>query len=486
MRLSLKQMTMRRIINLLSTNNNHIRCFYYDEPQLRFADGREHIDPKIGISRYGPKSYSPKRKHPDSVRIGYIGTAETIQNTKQWMIETSYGVNCDEDHVEFTGFMVDRGFYSDLVFDTDWIAQFSQNEIENILAKRSKDRFEMLLDKLEEKLSFLSKKDQPPQYIVITLPDIIIDRCKILEYSDKEKGKVHRDLRRAFKAIAMKYQIPTQMIRQQTVDGREKDDPSKVAWNFYTGLYSKAGGIPWGPTSLTPGTCYVGIAFYQPLGSKFDTIQTSLIQAFDEHGDGLILRGPEFCWNKNRFGNKSPHLSKDDAESIIYLVLNRYEKEMGQTPQRVVVHKSSQFWPEEKEGFKLALSNRNRKYDLMSLDTFQSDVRLLTQSSYPPLRGTYFSLGEIDYLYTTGFIAELEQSHVLHVPSPIKITDHVGQDTPREILLNEILVLTKMNWNSSRLGGKSPITLRFSNLVGEIMREIPNNMEPMPQFKFYM
>jgi hypothetical protein len=43
-----------------------------------------------------------------------------------------------------------------------------------------------------------------------------------------------------------------------------------------------------------------------------------------------------------------------------------------------------------------------------------------------------------------------------------------------------------MNWNSSRLGGLKPITLKFSTLVGEIMREIPADMEPQPQQKFYI
>lgn len=122
----------------------------------------------------------------------------------------------------------------------------------------------------------------------------------------------------------------------------------------------------------------------------------------------------------------------------------------------------------------------------MSIDTRQSVVRLLTANMYPPLRGTRFTVRDNDYLYTTGFIAALGQFHSLHVPSPIRITNHIGQDTPREVLLSEILTLIKMNGNSSRLGGRAPITLKFSDLVGEIMREVPSNLEPMPQFICYM
>jgi len=74
----------------------------------------------------------------------------------------------------------------------------------------------------------------------------------------------------------------------------------------------------------------------------------------------------------------------------------------------------------------------------------------------------------------------------VHVPAPLQVTDHIGQDTPREMLLREVLALTKLNWNSASLGGLLPITIKFSRLVGEIMREIPRDREPLPQFKFYI
>jgi len=464
-----------------------IRCQYLGEPDLEFADGRLHVDPKLGISRFGPKSYSPRKHHPSNIRVGFIGSGETIAATRDWMTKTAKGIVGDEKHPEFPGFMADRGFFSQLEFDNDWNGQVYQGEITDLLnIRRSRHRFETLLSILDQKLNALSKKDQPPQYVVIALPDEVYRKCRVTNYRDKELGGIHRDLRRAFKAIAMKYQIPTQFLRQQTIDGREKDHPSKVAWNFFTGLYFKAGESPWGPTGLIPGTCYIGIAFYRALGSMNSTLHASMVQAFDERGDGLVLRGPdEIDWNPAKEGSRSPHLNKEQAAKLIGYVLDRYAEEMHQTPQRVVIHKSSAFWTDEKTGFEQALRNRVRQSDMLSLDTRQSVVRLIAAALYPPLRGTRFMVGDVDYLYTTGFISELGQFHSLHVPSPVRIADHIGQDTPRETLLREILVLTKMNWNSSRLGGKSPITLRFSDLVGEIMREIPPDREPMPQYKFY-
>jgi hypothetical protein len=57
---------------------------------------------------------------------------------------------------------------------------------------------------------------------------------------------VHRDLRRAIKARVMKYKIPTQLIDEKTIEFKDPDNPAKIAWNFFTGLYFKAGGTPWG------------------------------------------------------------------------------------------------------------------------------------------------------------------------------------------------------------------------------------------------
>jgi hypothetical protein len=213
-------------------------------------------------------------------------------------------------------------------------------------------------------------------------------------------------------------------------------------------------------------------------------MQTSLVQAFDEHGEGLVLCGPDFEWDPEREGTASPHLTEQQAAQLMELVLQQYHRERHQMPRRVVVHKTSRYWPAERDGITSTLRGRVAEYDLVAL-TPQSAARLIPLSKYPPLRGTRFSVGDLDYLYTTGFISALNEFHAMHVPSALQVADHIGQDTPRQILLREVLALTKMNWNSAQFGGLLPITLRFSRLVGDIMREIPPDRDPLPQFKYY-
>lgn len=463
-----------------------IECHHLPEPLLVFGDGGMHIDPKTGIAQYGPRSYMPTRRHPASVRVGFIGTAGTIDTARNWLDANAEGVLGDAKHPEFPGFMADRGFFSSLTYDDTWVEPIRQSELAELLGIRaSRNRFEQVVSLFDEKLRLLAERDQAPEYVVIALPDNLIAQSGTVDFRDRQQGDVHRDLHRALKAVAMKHRLPTQVVRQATMEGRDDDHPSKIAWNFFTGLYFKAGGIPWSPVGLTPGTCFVGISFFHPLGTSDRRIQTSLVQAFDEHGDGLVLRGHDFEWDAKKEGSRSPHLNEDQASQLIQMVLDRYEAEMHQLPRRVVVHKTSQYWPREREGFGEALRSRVALYDLVAL-TAQNKVRLITSSKYPPLRGTWFAVGDLDYLYTTGFVPELGEFHGMHVPSPVQLSDHVGQDTSREMLLKEVLLLSKMNWNSAHLGGLLPITIRFSRLVGDTLREVPADRDPRPQFKYYM
>ena len=165
------------------------------------------------------------------------------------------------------------------------------------------------------------------------------------------------------------------------------------------------------------------------------------------------------------------------------MILERYKDERKQTPQRVIIQKTSRFEPSERAGFERALSRVGR-YDLMALSP-ESACRLVRAGQYSPLRGTNFRVGDISYLYTTGYLSLVGRYPHGHVPSPLQIADHVG-DTATPQLLREVLTLTKMNWNSADYASASPITIRFSKQVGEILREVPELATPQTKFKYYM
>ena len=460
---------------------------YHEEPALEFGGGRLHVDPKSGITRFGPRSIDQKNRHPSSIKVGLIGTGTTISTTEHWICSCASGVPGGDAHQDFPGFDKDRGYFSSLEFSSTWHEQITQHELERVRnIRRKRDRFEACVDLVADKIRILSQKENPPDYVVLAFPDELIRGCETVDYVDKDLGRVHRDLRVAVKSHAMEHRLPTQIVRERVVladeSSKDIDHPSRVAWNLFSGLYYKAGGIPWSPAGLRTGTCYIGISFHKSIGSRQGNYFTSVAQAFDEHGDGLVLRGQDFSWDERRDG-PSPHLSADLATELVERVLERYRKEIHQNPVRAVIHKTSQFWPDEREGFRNGLRGVDY-YDLVSVFP-TSQIRLLRDARYPVLRGTRFSLANMHLLYTTGYIPALEAYPHGHIPSPLRVFDHIGDSDIADVL-DEILVLSKMNWNSAAFGGLLPVTVRFSRLVGNIMKEIGPDREPMPQYKYYI
>lgn len=470
-----------------STARAVIRAEYCREPVLRFAANREHVDPKTGLARFGPASLGTSR-HPSTIRLGYIGSGASIDAARRWFERGESVIPGDhENHLpEFPGCADDRGFFTQLVHSDRLERRLTTHELATIKnVKRKIDRFQEAVGLVSEHMRLLTQQDEAPGLVILALPEELLDLTKHVTYVDPELGTVFRNFRRALKAELMRYGVPTQIVLPRVMTAQpgdpNVDHVSRVAWNLFTGMFYKGGGVPWKPVGLRPDTCYIGISFHHPLGTTDVRLRTSVAQAFDEYGIGLVLRGPDFPWNAERDG-PSPHLNAEQATTLIGLVLARYAAETGRPPGRVVVHKTSRFWPAEREGFEAALS-RVGQFDLVAVAP-TSEVRLLRAGRYPPLRGTLFHVSELAYLYTTGYIPALQGYPHGHVPSPLQIADRYG-DTALRALAEEILVLTKMNWNSAGFAGALPITVRFSRLVGNIMREIPADREPQPQFKFY-
>jgi hypothetical protein len=53
-------------------------------------------------------------------------------------------------------------------------------------------------------------------------------------------------------------------------------------------------------------------------------------------------------------------------------------------------------------------------------------------------------------------------------------------------LAQEILSLTKMNWNNTQFDGGEPITIRAAKQVSAILKYIPEGDELASTYRFYM
>jgi len=219
-------------------------------------------------------------------------------------------------------------------------------------------------------------------------------------------------------------------------------------------------------------------------------MRSSVAQAFDYLGQGLVLRGEPFEWDEETLG-MAPHLQRGAARKLIKDTLSEYTRIGGLPPRRVVIHKTSEYWgPEhgphnELEGLGEGIREIYSRCDSDFVTLRQTGLRLFREGGYPPLRGTYFPVDDQHFLYTMGFIPYLETYPGSYVPEPWQITEHHGSSAPKD-LLREVLALTKMNVNNCAFADGTPITLSFSQKIGEIMKHIPDDGIVQTQYKFYM
>jgi hypothetical protein len=308
----------------------------------------------------------------------------------------------------------------------------------------------------------------------------VVSQTDTFDTADESESSAQRgfyNLHHALKAHAMRSGLTTQVVWESTLR-----DPnlSSVAWNLLTALYYKAGNHPWRLQTLPEDTCFVGVSFYKESPYADAEMQTSLAQVFGA-GEGLVLKGEKATFDRKR--DRKAHLDEAGAESLLSRAIILYDRHHNGLPKRVVVHKTSRYWPEELRGFRKALGSIYH-YDLLTLDTLET--RFLRIGKKPPLRGTVIQLAPRNYLFFgNGYIPYLRCYPGKRLPRPLEIVEHHG-DSPAVTVCREILALTKLNWNSCAFGSSEPITIRFARDVGRILAELPSGESPQTRYQYYM
>jgi hypothetical protein len=471
-----------------------------DEPPLEFAGGARHVDPRHGIADYGPADAASTA--PRTIRAGIVGTPASIQGLRGWLDRCRQPVPAKDSRlgrlfVPFPGFDTTAGFRSTLVWDSRLERQIRDRDLRNLEGLKLQDAVHAAVELYAAELEIL---DEEPgcNVILVARPDTLPDAPEPEADPAAPWKKAHAveavdDFRALLKAAAMRYSRPIQLVRRTTWDpgfkppGGEKkrslQDEATRAWNLHTAVYYKAGGIPW-RLPRDPGdvdTCYVGITFYR--STDRETLQTSVAQVFNQRGDGVIVRGAAAKVSHN---DRQPHLARGDAQSLLTEALRRYRSEHGNLPARAVLHKTSSYTPDELTGFRAAADDA----DITTLEMLwlpaSDPARLFRPAQHPPLRGTLLSLDDQRHvLYTRGSVPFYGTYPGMYIPSPLPFRLVETESSP-EYLADEILALTKMNWNQTQLDARQPITIRTADQVGEILRHLGPHDRPQGRYAFYM
>lgn len=497
------------------------------EPLLSFGGQHMHVDPKTGLSLYGPYTLRGQSSPtPRSAVVGVIGPPSMTADAEAWLLACQGMLTNDGSqpflYPHFPGFHKDAPFQCEMVYGDAWRETIKDSSIKTAITEPDfYARVKNVVRLYSEALEIIAAREPQPQVVLCCIPQEVVDSCTVqkgrrarpklilprrspgdrrqmslFDLMDGEPGTEdeewgHQNLRRGLKAEAMQFGLPTQLVWPRTLriagapaTGIQRvQDLSTRAWNFCTALYHKAGGAPWRLAELESGVCFVGISFYRELFDANPRIRSSMAQAFTAAGDGYVLRGKAFEWDEGRQG-RSPHLDKGLAASLLRDVIELYQKQnAGSLPSRVVVHKTSRFWEEELEGLEEACRIIPRK-DFLALGSRR--LQFYRTGDYPPLRGTYVKFSESDLLlYTSGYVPYLRTYPGARVPQPMEILEHIG-DSPWDTVLREVLSLTKMNWNTADFSGSDPITTAFSRRVGQVLAEVPPGRRIRPEYRFYM
>jgi hypothetical protein len=151
----------------------------------------------------------------------------------------------------------------------------------------------------------------------------------------------------------------------------------------------------------------------------------------------------------------------------------------------VFLHARSGIDAEEFAGYRAAVPS-STKLVAVRVRSATDGLRLFRPETRPVLRGTFLRVDERrGYLWASGFKPELGTYDGSDVPVPLSIEVQHG-DADIEQVASDILGLTKLNYNACKLGDSQPVTVAFSDAVGEILLSNPGVTERRAQFRFYI
>lgn len=464
------------------------------EPLLEFGSGT-HICPRTGIENMGVYDKRDDLRRSE-LRVGAVGRGEGLDLFDVWIEKCVNGLVGKEGSKfpnlfkGFGGMNEFYGFSTKLLVSPQYNRTVQKSHLNRIKkVERREERVEQAVTLYYEQIQFLSE-NRSVDVIVCVIPDDLFEaltKTNKLKDSDEVDKYLEFNFRRLLKARCMHLGIPLQLVLEKTISdlksvGAQQDLATK-AWNFCTALYYKGNRtVPWRliEDKYRPKSCYVGVGFYKSRDGE--TISSSLAQVFDEFGHGVILRGTPVSLDKK---DRRPFMNADQAYDLLKGALNEYDKALMQMPARIVIHKTSLFRETEIEGFNKALDEKGiRTRDFVSIT--DTSMRLFSDKEYPPNRGTLLTLSDSEaVLYTRGIVGFYKTYPGMYVPAPVKVTAY-EHDSSLEDLCEEILGLTKMNWNNTQLDGRLPITLECAKKIGDIMKYVGEDEKPQVNYSFYM
>ncbi len=511
----------------------HRELHFFSEPLLEFGRKQQAADPKAGLYFFGPPEEQTRPRH---IKIGVVGTGEGIKLYRDWTKAINSFidplVHSSPNHMPFPGLNATFGVS---------VSGLPEVEVEVSALKlaaaiRTGRRHEAIKDAVsiyEDAIRKTFHEDSSVDVWFVVIPDEIYryGRPKsIVPKQEMSRSRLAISRRRAAEILSgapslfsdendaaetflfepnFHHQLKARMldtdgvvlqiIRESTLNGlmsrdsrnsnrRRMQDAASIAWNLSTTLYFKGGGHPWRLASVRPRVCYVGLVFKLFPDSRDSGKKACCgAQMFLDNGEGLVFRSLPGDWYNPV--TKQFHLSESEAQSLVERIVVAYkERDLeGCPPAELFIHGKTKFNFEEWNGF--CKGAPGIKVTAVRISEV-GDIRLYAPRDTPVMRGTALQIDDRrGYLWTRGLISELGTYPGREVPRPLSV-EVVKGPTDLSTVMEDLLMLTKLNFNACIFGDGSPVTLRFADAVGEIITAVPEKRSalahiPLP-FKRYI
>ena len=505
------------------------RLIEIPEPELLFGFGQVMAHPKDGLLLYGPM---PSPLAGGRLRIGVISTANGLRLYKKFVDRASKPIAParanDPNHTIFPGFQA--------VFGVDWpvepAAWIEIDPAELSKAIRIQDRHQAihkavslysdaiadhLRDDSETHIDVwmavvpeeVSKYCRPKSKVAraeAERPDVLMNKSAAtrllrdpgLFEEDNRSAEIYLyelDFHNQLKARLLEHKAAVQVVRETTLAPEEffksngmplraLQDPATLAWNLATTCYFKAGGKPWQLANVRPGVCYVGVVFKEDASSAEPGMVCCGAQMFLESGDGVVFKGTPGRWKTSK--EDEFHLPKDKAKALMSLVVEAYRKgHGGQAPRELFIHGKTRFSKDEWEGFRETVPPETNVVCVRIRE--DSGMKLYRHGPSNIPRGLAWVKSDWQgFLWSKGYVPRLQTYAGREVPGPLSIEIARGHADIEQVM-DDVLALTKLNYNACIYGDGVPVTLRFADAVGEILTAAPRreDLPPLP-FRYYI
>lgn len=300
------------------------------------------------------------------------------------------------------------------------------------------------------------------------------------------------DAHDALKALGAKYNIPTQVLNDKAFGFSHK---ASLAWRLAIALYVKAGGIPWKLArldSVPDETAYIGLAYALRGDQRNAHYVTCCSQVFDMDGGGMQFVAFEARDPVENLADakRNPFLSRSDMRAVLARSLGLYQnRNGGNLPKRLVIHKTTAFKQEELDGAFDALAGVP---EVECIEIGQSagwrGVWLLESpnpsqksqpSAFPVPRGTVVTRSSTSaLLWAAGNAPDASNNGNYYqgkksIPKPLLLKRHAGRGQ-LEVAAHEVLALTKMDWNNDALYDQLPVSIRYSQRLARTIANAPD------------